>query len=69
MLFPQLDGPFRIAFQGEAPGILRKVEQSKYFAHHLNDQGRVIEGQAFGDIRFANTLFPDLFDIHGNTDC
>ena len=64
MLFPQLDGPLRITFQGDSPAVLRQVEQGEHLPGHFKDQGGVIKGEAFSNTWFGQAVFPDFFDVH-----
>jgi hypothetical protein len=64
VLFPQLDGPLGIAFQGEAACFFGQVKQGKHLPGHFENQGRVVKWKALSDARFGKAGFADLFDVH-----
>jgi hypothetical protein len=64
VLFPEFDGPFRIAFQVDEGGNSFQSHQSVHLVHHLEDQGAFVKGKTFGNTRFAYAVFADFFDVH-----
>jgi len=64
VLFPQFNGPIRIALQVDERGNPFQTHQGIHLVHDLEDQGALVEGKAFGDAGFGDAVFADLFDVH-----
>jgi hypothetical protein len=52
VLFPQLDGPLGIAFQVHTGRVPFQSGQGKHLPGYLEDKGRVVERETFGDAGF-----------------
>lgn len=63
ILFPKLNGPFRITFQNNAP-VAIQIGQSPHFAHYFKYQGRSIKWKFSGNPRFRHAVFREFFNIH-----
>lgn len=63
ILFTQFNGPFRIAFQRQAP-VAIEVGEGKHFTHHFENQRGLIKRKLFGYPGFGHAIIPDFFDVH-----